>query len=144
MVPECVSVLCVWNHLYTSIHVYFRDVSLNYSHKSCFSIHTCLWPKKQPSKTNSRSVTEMLLLHIEWGCSRSETVTDLSTFSPQGERATEEYVWCHQRSQEDCRGRIKNGQAGPHHRWQCKSLMNLHPKGFDTDYTVVLATPIHS
>lgn len=103
-----------------------------------------LTEKNPPTKTNKSSMTEMLLLHIEWGCSRSETVTDISTFSPQGERATEEYIWCHQRRQENCRGRIKNGQAGPHHRWQCKSLMSLYPKGFDVDYTFVLATPIYN
>lgn len=43
-----------------------------------------LTDKKQPSKTNSRFTTEMLLLHIKWGCSRSETVTDLSFFFPPG------------------------------------------------------------
>lgn len=49
-------------------------------------------------------------------------ITDFrSPLSLQGERATEEHIWRHQRCQEDCRGRIKNGQAGSHYRWQCKS-----------------------
>lgn len=49
-------------------------------------------------------------------------ITDFrSLLSLQGERAAEEHIWRHQRCQEDCRGRIKNGQAGSHHRWQCKS-----------------------
>lgn len=55
-----------------------------------------------------------------------------SLLSPQGERATEEHIRRHQRCQEDCRGRIKNGQARTHHRWQCKSSCSFLKVGRKT------------
>lgn len=82
--------------------------------------HTFSWLKNNFLKQTAASSWQFCIL-TEVAIDQKQWLIFL--FSSQRERATEEYIWCHQCCQEDCRGRIKNGQAGPHHCWQCKSLM---------------------
>lgn len=65
----CVCILHV--ELWRSMHMYFCCVSTKCSHKSLFSVCTCIHIYRKTTFKNRSSMTEMLLLHIEWGRSRS-------------------------------------------------------------------------
>lgn len=137
---RCLSNVSVATSVHQHAHVLFF-VSFSWTiptSQASLSTHASAWKTTFQNKQalhdwDAAAAYQMRLLEIrnsDWSFH----------FSPQGERAAEEHVWCHQRCKENCGGWIKNGQAGPHHRWQCKSLMNLHPKGFPVDYTFVRET----
>lgn len=108
----------------------------NCSHKSLVFIHT-------RKKKNRQAVHNWEFC----SCILNAAAVDqkqwliFSLLSPQGKRTTEEYIWRHQCCQKDCRGRIKNGQAGSHDCWQCK-LLKFYPKGFDIALDICSNNPI--